>query len=181
MRTRVISTIAMLMILGASHPTAAQTDRATIEGTVTDPSGATIANSKVQITRVETGLGEEKVTNNFGHYRFPAIAVGMYTVGVTRDGFQTKQIEGVEVQVGETRTLDVVLSVGAVSEKVVVKAEAAPYERSTAASATVIRDDQIGELPENGRDWAGLTLLAPSPRMTAVAISARFVLPDGPE
>jgi hypothetical protein len=161
MRTRVISTIALLLILGACHPMAAQTDRATIEGTVTDPSGATIANSKVQITRVETGLGEEKVTNNFGHYRFPAIAVGVYTVGVTRDGFQTKQIEGVEVQVGETRTLDVVLSVGAVSEKVVVKAEAAPYERSTAASATVIRDDQIGDLPVNGRDWAGLTLLAP--------------------
>jgi hypothetical protein len=181
MRTRVISTIAMLMILGASHPTAAQTDRATIEGTVTDSSGATIANSRVQITRVETGLGEGKVTNNFGHYRFPAIAIGVYTVGVSPDGFQTKQIEGVEVLVGETRTLDVVLSVGAVSEKVVVKAEAAPYERSTAASATVIRDDQIGELPENGRDWAGLTLLAPSPRMTAVAISARFVLPDGPE
>src|ERR1700693_1071476 len=112
MRTRVTSTIALLMILGACHPTAAQTDRATIEGTVTDSSGATIANSRIQITRVETGLGEEKVTNNFGHYRFPAIAVGVYTVGVARDGFQTKQIEGVEVQVGETRKLDGALSVG---------------------------------------------------------------------
>src|ERR1700730_2494213 len=161
MRKPVVSIIALMLVLGASYPMAAQTDRATLEGTVTDSSSATIANAKVQIRAVATGLGEEKVTSVYGHYRFPAIAVGVYSVIVTREGFETKQIEGVQVQVGETRTLDVGLTVGAVSEKVIVKAEAAPYERSTAASATVIRDDQIGNLPVNGRDWAGLTLLAP--------------------
>ena len=161
MRKPLVSIIALMLVLGASYPMAAQTDRATLEGTVTDSSSATIANAKVQIRAVATGLGEEKVTSVYGHYRFPAIAVGVYSVIVTREGFETKQIEGVQVQVGETRTLDVGLTVGAVSEKVIVKAEAAPYERSTAASATVIRDDQIGNLPVNGRDWAGLTLLAP--------------------
>jgi hypothetical protein len=161
MRTPAVWIIALLLILGSSYPIVAQTDRATLEGTVTDSSGAAIANAKVQIRAVATGQSEEKVTSVYGHYRFPAMAVGLYAVIVSREGFETKQIEDVEVQVGETRTLDVGLTVGAVSEKVVVKAETAPYERSTAASATVIRDDQIGNLPVNGRDWAGLTLLAP--------------------
>ena len=80
---------------------------------------------------------------------------------VTRDGFQTKQIEEVELQVGETRTLDTSLAVGTVSERVEVIAEAEPYERSSAESAIVIQTDQIDNLPTNGRNWSTLTILAP--------------------
>ena len=73
----------------------------------------------------------------------------------------TKLIEDVELQVGETHTLDVPLALGRVSERVEVKASNEPAERSTAAAAAVIRDDQIENLPVNGRDWASLTVLAP--------------------
>jgi hypothetical protein len=139
----------------------AQTDRATLEGTVTDTSGAIVANAVVQITAVATGLSDERPTNTHGLYRFPAIAIGVYTVSVTRAGFRTKLIEDVVLQVGETRTLDIQLGVGEVTEKVLVAASDEPYERSSAESATVLRQDQIDSLPTNGRDFAGLTLLAP--------------------
>ena len=139
----------------------AQTDRATLEGTITDSKGGTIAGAKIQTKELDTGLTDERETNEYGHYRIPGLAHGRYTVIVTRDGFQTEQIEEVELQVGETRTLDASLAVGTVSERVEVIAEAEPYERSSAESAIVIPTDQIDNLPTNGRNWSTLTILAP--------------------
>jgi hypothetical protein len=139
----------------------AQTDRATIEGTVTDPTGGSVAGTKVVITATATGLTDERMTNQYGEYRFPAIAIGSYTVVASRKGFSTKQIQNVQVRVGETRTLDIVLDLGAQEQTVTVEAQAAPYERSTAASAIVIGADQIENLPTNGRNWSTLTILAP--------------------
>lgn len=161
MRLRIIGLITLLLFVGGFHQAIAQTDRATLEGTVTDPSGSTLAGANVHITAVDTGLTQDKASNGNGHYRFPALAVGEYTVVVSREGFRTKEIEEIVLQVGETHTLDVTMQVGIPDQKVVVKAEAAPYERSSAESATVIRDDQIENLPTNGRNWATLTMLAP--------------------
>ncbi len=139
----------------------AQTDRATLEGTVTDSTGGTISGATVQILAVQTGLSQQRNANPNGQYRFPGIANGEYTVSVSNSGFKTEIIGEVLLQVGQTRTLDVVLQVGAASEKVDVVAEAGPAERSSAEAAIVIRTDQIANLPVNGRDWSGLTLLAP--------------------
>jgi len=139
----------------------AQTDRATLEGAVTDASGGTIAGVKVQITAVETRLNYDRTTNPKGYYRFPGLAVGEYTVVASATGFKTKVIQDVVLQVGQTRTLDVRLEIGEIAEKVEIKADAAPSERSSAEASAVINTNQIANLPVNGRDWTGLTLLAP--------------------
>src|ERR1700731_282583 len=73
----------------------------------------------------------------------------------------TVRVESVVLQVGATRTLDVRLEIGLASEQVEVKAELSPADRSSAEQSVVIRDDQILDLPNNGRDWASFTLLAP--------------------
>lgn len=141
--------------------TFAQIDRSVLEGTVTDSSGAVIHGVSVQVLAVDTGISQQQQTNAHGYYRFPGLAVGRYTVTVTNPGFKTRVIEDVGLQVGQTRTLDVQLGVGAVAETVDVKASNAPAERSSAEASTVIRTDQILSLPNNGRDWASFTLLAP--------------------
>ena len=156
-----IAAIILIGFLCTSLSTSAQTDRANLEGTVTDQRGGTIAGAKIQITAIDTGFTDERLTNAHGLYRFPAIALGTYVVVASRDGFSTKQIDGVDLQVGETRTLDITLAVGSIAEKVVVTAELAPYERSTAESAIVIGKDQVENLPTNGRNWSTLTMLAP--------------------
>jgi hypothetical protein len=161
MGTRLICVAVLGLIAGAFHPTEAQIDRATLEGTVMDPAGATVAGAKVTLTAVATAESLVRSTNEHGFYRFPGISVGVYTVEISRDGFATKLVEDVDLLVGETHTLDVPLTLGKVSERVEVKASNEPAERSTAAAASVIRDDQIENLPVNGRDWASLTLLAP--------------------
>ena len=139
----------------------AQTDRATLEGAVTDVTGGAISGAKVKVTEVATGISQERRANSNGYYRFPGLAVGEYAVEVSNPSFKTKVLDHVVLLVGETHTLDVSLAVGAVSDKVEVIEEAGPAERSTAAAANVITTEQIANLPVNGRDWSSLTLLAP--------------------
>ena len=148
-------------LLALARPSFAQTDRATLEGTVTDSSGAAISGAKVQVLAVSKGISDEKGTNSNGYYRFPGLAVGEYRLTVANTSFKTKVVDNVVLEVGETRTLDVRLEVGAVAEKVEITAESGPAERTSAEQGTVIRTDQIANLPVNGRDWSGLTLLAP--------------------
>jgi len=140
---------------------AAQVDRAVLEGTVTDQSGAAVVAVRVKILAVDTGITQEQTTNSNGYYRFAGLAVGRYSATFTHIGFKTKVIDDVILQVGQTRTLDATLAVGAPTERVEVKASAAPADRSSAEAATVIRGDQIASLPNNGRDWSSFTLLAP--------------------
>jgi protocatechuate 3,4-dioxygenase beta subunit len=74
----------LVVIVAMALPLFAQTDRATLEGTVTDPSGATISGARVKISAVETGITQERISNSNGQYRFPGIAIGEYRVSVAR-------------------------------------------------------------------------------------------------
>ena len=142
-------------------PSFAQTDRATLEGTVTDPTGGAIVGATVKATEISTDIKVERKTNGSGYYVFPGLAVGRYTVTVSNTSFKTKILENVILLVGENHTLDVSLVVGDVTDKVVISADLGPAERTSAAAATVIDTTQIANLPVNGRDWSQLTLLAP--------------------
>ncbi len=154
--------LAVLLFLTVSWIGAfAQVDRAVLEGTVTDPSGGVMRGADVKVLAVDTGIIRDQQTNSDGYYRFPGLAVGRYRVTASNPKFATKVIDDVVVQVGQTRTLNIQLAVGAVAEKVEVKASLEPADRSSADASTVIRTDQIANLPNNGRDWASLTILAP--------------------
>src|SRR5579871_4323007 len=153
--------LAVSFILVGSDAAFAQVDRAELEGTVTDPSGSVIVGATVKVLAVDTGLSEEQKTNSKGYYRFPGLAVGKYRVTTVGEGFKTKVTEDVVLRVGQTRTLDVLLTVGAVNEEVDVKETMAPADRASADASTVIDTTQISELPNNGRDWSSFTLLAP--------------------
>ncbi|MGA8646118.1 MAG: TonB-dependent receptor [Candidatus Sulfotelmatobacter sp.] len=151
--------VILALILGTTA--SAQIDRAELEGAVTDQSGAAVVGATVKILAVDTGITQEQPTNSKGYYRFPGLAVGRYALTVTNKGFKTKVIGNVILLVGQTRTLDTTLAVGAPAEHVDVQASAAPADRSSAEAAAVIGGDQIANLPNNGRDWSSFTLLAP--------------------
>jgi hypothetical protein len=153
--------VLVLLLSAALQLMFAQVDRAVLEGTVTDPTGSVIVNAHVKAQAIDTGLVTETPANSKGYYRFPGLAVGTYKVTVFNSGFKTKVIEDVVLLVGQTHTLDVQLAVGAINEQVEVKATNEPSDRTSAEAATVIDRTQIEELPNNGRDWASFTLLAP--------------------
>lgn len=153
--------IAVILMLLLGTTAYAQIDRAELEGTVSDPSGAAVAGASVKVVAAATGLTASQSTNTVGYYRFPGLAVGRYTVTVSSSGFKTTVIQNVILEVGETHTQDIKLPVGAVTEKVEVDASNELTNRTSAEAGTVIRPDQIADLANNGRDWTTLSLLAP--------------------
>ena len=159
MRYGLLSVLLLVCIVGL--PCFGQVDRADLEGTVTDSSGGGVSGAKITITANATGIEDERTTNQYGYYHFPSIALGLYSVVANHDGFKVKIIENVNLQVGDTRTLDIELELGTREETITVEAQAEPYERSTAESSIVIGQEQIDNLPTNGRNWSTLTILAP--------------------
>src|SRR5262249_2067796 len=92
-----------------------------ITGFVTDPTQAAVAGARVAIKSDDTGTVYDLKTTETGVYRSPALPPGRYTVSVTATGFQDSVITGVDVLLGQPRTLDVALSIGSVSETVRVE------------------------------------------------------------
>lgn len=150
--------VILTLILGTTAY--AQIDRAELEGRVTDPSGAVVAGASVEAVAAATGLTASQSTNTVGYYRFPGLAVGRYSVTVSSNGFKTTVIQNVILEVGETHTQDLKLPVGVPAERVEVTANELS-NRTSAEAGTVIREDQIADLANNGRDWTTLSMLAP--------------------
>ena len=161
MQLRRNSLASLLLVLLGAQVVFAQVDRAVLEGTIADQTGGVLVGARVQVLAGATSITHEQKTNANGYYRFPGLAVGRYTVSVMSGGFKTTVIKDVIVQVGQTRTLDVRLNVGVATETVEVTASVEPAEHTSAEASTVIRTDQIENLPNNGRDWVSFTLLAP--------------------
>jgi Carboxypeptidase regulatory-like domain len=141
--------------------TQAQIDRASLTGTLIDASGAVIPDVKIEAVALDTQLHFETLTNKQGVYRLTALPVGNYVVTTTRQGFESIEIKDIKLQVGETRTLNLQLKVGAVLEKIEVPATTTPLQQTSSELGGVIEREQIANLPANGRNWASMLLLAP--------------------
>jgi len=143
-----------------SLPLIAQ-DRAAINGTVTDPSGALIGGANAQLQSPDTGLHRESLTNESGIYEFPSLPVGSYTITITKPGFKPFVIRTVDLLYAQTRTLDARLDVGTTTETAEVTATVEALNRTNGELGGVIEAPQIREIPIDGRNWATLMTLAP--------------------
>jgi hypothetical protein len=136
-------------------------DRAGINGTVIDPSGAVVQGAKAELDAKATGFHRETVTGSSGIYEFQSLPVGTYTISISRDGFKPYLVRQVDLLFGQVRTLDVRLQLGSASDSVEVTASNESLNRSNAEVDGVIESPQIREIPLNGRNWATLMTLAP--------------------
>jgi hypothetical protein len=117
--------------------------------------------AKIVVVSTTTGFRRETTTGAAGTYQLPGLAVGSYTVTISHAGFRTAQFQDVELAVGQPRTIDARLEVGAVSEAVEVNAALESLNRSSAEVGGLIEAEQIKEIPVSGRNWASLMMLAP--------------------
>ncbi len=136
-------------------------DRASINGTVTDPTGALITGAAVELKSATTGLHRTTTTNQRGIYEITPLPVGIYTLTVTNPGFKPTTVNQIDLQYGETRTIDASMVVGSTSDTVEVSATAEAVNRTNAEVGRVVESAEIKEIPVSGRDWASLMLLAP--------------------
>ena len=142
-------------------PIYAQVDRANLNGTVTDTSGALVPNAKVELVSRDTGLKREVVTGPAGVYNLIGLPIGAYDLKFSREGFRSVGMKGIQLSVGETRTVDAQLDVGPLTAHVEVSAEATALKQSNAEIGGVVAAQQVRSIPLNGRNWADLMALAP--------------------
>ena len=148
---------------------AAQTQNAHINGTIADPSGAVVAQAEITVTNVLTQVVRSTRSNAAGNYLVSNLNPGTYQVQVAAPGFQTAVSGHLELDVNQTATFNLQLQVGAVTESVEVVAEGAQIESSTAQLGTVVTQQNIEELPLNGRNFTQLLTLTPGATPVSVA------------
>jgi hypothetical protein len=134
---------------------------ATIVGTVTDPSGAAVANAKVTLTNVETGVSKVETTNDGGQYNAVDIHIGHYDIKTEASGFKTVERKGMLLQVGDRARADFQLQVGGQQETVTVEANTIAVQADTGEVSSVITGEQLQGLSVNGRGIYQLAALAP--------------------
>jgi hypothetical protein len=130
----------------------AQTFGGGIGGTITDPSGASVAGGAILIEELDTGLKWKLASSGTGLYSGPSLLVGKYSVLVYASGFASVKRESVEVEEGSERVVGVQPAVGQSSQTVIVNSEDADLGSATAQVAAPDTRDVVRELPLNGRD-----------------------------
>jgi hypothetical protein len=111
------------ILLGSSAAVLGQAVNATLLGTVTDSSGAAVANAKVLLTETNTGISHTTNTNDSGNYVLPDLPPGTYTITAEQSGFKRASRVGIDVVVNTTQRVDLVLQPGNIAETIVVEAE----------------------------------------------------------
>src|SRR5687767_10186195 len=152
-----------LCVFCIAAPLFSQTSTGTIVGSVTDPSGAAVANSRITVRHLATGELREVISNERGEFSAPFLRIGEYSVTTTAQGFKTKVVSPIIVRVDQTVDLPVQLDIGTVSESVEVTAATPLLDSATSSLGQVIENKKIIDLPLNGRNAFALGLLAGTP------------------
>ncbi len=150
------------LTLGIGQILAQSTVTGGIIGKVTDPQGAIVPNVTVTATNIGTNQETTVTSDADGGYRLSNLQPGIYSVKITGSGFGDFLQDKVVVEVGQTTTLNVPLSVGTQINTVQITAEAPVINTNDNANATNINQTSINELPINGRRASNFALLAPS-------------------
>jgi hypothetical protein len=161
-RSQLLATIVMfaLGMAGITRVSAqSQAFTATISGTVTDTSGGVISGAKITLVSAERGITRAFTTNDSGGYSFTLLPPADYVLKVEQSGFQTHEQRGISLAAGASAHLDITLSVGAISQEVVVSAAAPLLNADNANISADISQRQVVELPLNLRNVYGLASL----------------------
>jgi Carboxypeptidase regulatory-like domain len=147
----------LLMMAGRLFAQAGATG--TILGTVTDSSGAIVPNAKVTVTETSTNVSFRTVTSSAGDYNAPSLNPGSYKVTVESAGFSKSVTNTITLNVDQKVRVDVALKPGAVSETLEVTAQAVTLDTDSAALSQLVSQQQVEELPLNGRNFMQLLLV----------------------
>jgi hypothetical protein len=142
-------------------------DTATIVGTVTDPTGAAVADGQVLLVNLATQFSRSAQTSSTGQYVAPSIPTGSYQITVTKQGFQKLVRSGVELTAASTLNVDLQLKVGNVAETLSVTSTAPLLQSQSAEVSALIDTKQIVALPLVSRDFTDLVLLVPGAHLGA--------------
>src|SRR6201993_605930 len=159
---RLCCSLLLLLAFLLARNTPAQTVTGNITGTVTDPSGAILVGANVTATNTATGIQTQATTNDSGVYTIRFLPIGQYQVSVSAKGFVTAQYPPFQLEINQTVKLDGKLQVGAETQTVNVEGGVAPILNTTDGSRGLVLDNnEIQNVPLNGRNFSSVTLFIP--------------------
>jgi hypothetical protein len=145
----------------ASGVLLAQGSTASVLGTVTDSSGAVIANASVQVKNLGTGRVQTVPSDGQGRYVVADLPIGVYEAQASAEGFQTVVHRGITLTVGAQAVVDFSLTVGQSQQTVTVEGTVSQVDTVSTAVGTYVEQKQINDLPLNGRNFTDLVALVP--------------------
>lgn len=154
--------VTAMMVLAFSNviPAAAQSDTATLSGTVTDSTGAVLPDVKIFARNMASGMRRSATTNQEGIFVIPMLPPGTYTIVAHREGFANVEVPDIVLHANDRRVLQLRLQVGGVAESVTVAASVVEVETSPSTGTTI--DQRLVErMPLNGRTLQALINLTP--------------------
>jgi hypothetical protein len=154
----------------------AQTQLATVSGTITDPSGAVVPEVSITIVSQGTGLKRSALTDTAGEYRFAGLPTGKYSLRIEKPGFQSQTREGIELNSAAEVTINSQLAIGDLSQETTVNASAAAIDNTTSTIEGLLPEQSLTELPLDNRDlFSAVTLepgVAPNPSSAPSLLSS---------
>src|SRR3982750_4428263 len=155
------SVAGLLFFTGLAPVAEAQISTAAVVGTMTDSSGGAVGGVKVTATNIETGLIYTGETNSSGEFVVPALPPGRYKVQGALSGFKTWQIPEVTLAVGDRFRADSKMEIGQMQQSVEVRADTGALQTESATVGSVVGQQQVQDLPINGRNFFQLTQIVP--------------------
>ncbi len=149
------------LLMACTTVLSAQLNRGAIEGSVTDPQGATMSEVAVTIANVATNVVTSTKTNSAGYYRAEALVPGTYRAHFAAKGFASLDITAIEVPAAQVIRADAKLKVGSANEKIEVTAELPMLQTDASNFSSTLQTDIIQNVPLAGRDLQQLTFLLP--------------------
>ncbi|OFW39667.1 MAG: hypothetical protein A3J28_12525 [Acidobacteria bacterium RIFCSPLOWO2_12_FULL_60_22] len=158
----VLGAVWLATVVGFStRDLSAQVGGSSIQGTVTDSTGAVIPGATITVTNMETNLQRTVPSSSAGLYVVPNIPPGRYRVQVSMAGFQTSVRENMDLVVGQQLVLNTALQLGEITQQVTVTGETPLVNTSTAQIAGLVAEREVRDLPLNGRSFDNLITLNP--------------------
>ncbi len=149
------------LILSALVIPAMAQSAASLNGIVTDGTGAAVPNAKVTAINQATSVSSNTQSDSAGAYLFSSLPIGKYRIEVTASGFQKAIVPDIDLPVATSITQNVQLKIGEASETVEINAQAAVIDTTTNSMGQVINDKTVQDIPLNGRHFTDLSLLTP--------------------
>jgi len=150
-----------LCLLWATMGWAQLTATGTINGNVSDATGALVPNATVTLTNEATGAHTTTTSNADGSYIFPGLEIANYGITVAKQGFETSNVTGIALHPSIVTTINVILKVGETVTEVTVSATLATVQTQTSEVSNEVAAAQVETLPLNGRNYQSLSALMP--------------------
>jgi hypothetical protein len=180
--TGIQNALALVLFLGVALSAYGQVESGRFVGHITDAQGADVPHAIVKATNTGTNIVQTAFTDLTGNFVITPVSAGLYSLSVTATGFETINVPNIEVQVGQIVRKDLELKVGEATTTIQVYADVPLLSTDSATLGTVVTNQQLTDLPLNGRGFFRLAELTPGAALlppTGNSLAIRPEVVDG--